>query len=100
MKPFGVLIALSLLAFLGCGEPAPKPMQVQGPVEQVKSALEYVGNTGTIDSGIVAIREQLEILKQTDAAKADALLKDLADLETTKDAGQIKSKAKAMAAKL
>ncbi len=78
-----VLALLSVLAIVGCGSGEnATPVEPPTADSQIKSSLEYVAESGQVDSGIMLVREQLEELKETDAAKADALLKDLDELET------------------
>ena len=96
----GMIFSLLLVAFLtGCSnEPAPVT-QTQGP-PPVKAALEHIANTGEMGSGMMEVENGLNELKKTDAAKADKLLKEFADLQAAKDPETVKSKAKAMADQL
>ena len=101
MRGISLLLALFVLASLGCGGVDTPSVQVQAPgLEQVKPVLESVAQTGTMDSGMIIVREELEKLKQTDAAKAEGLLKGLAELEAARDPATIKAKAKALASQL
>lgn len=94
-----ISVVLTLLALTGCG--SGETVQAVGPpTNRAASILESVAKTGVLDSGLVIVREELEKMKATDAAKAEALLNDLAQLEQARDAGSIKAKAKAMADKL
>jgi hypothetical protein len=70
------------------------------PPTPAKAMLTDVATSGELGSGAASIREALEALKKTDAAKGEELLKDLDDLEKTSNPAQIKAKAKAMADKL
>jgi len=76
-----VMFLVVFVALIGCSGEKTTPVQQAAPTDQVKSALQNVADTGTIDSGLVTVRDQLEAMKATDAAKADALLKDLDELE-------------------
>jgi uncharacterized protein Yka (UPF0111/DUF47 family) len=62
--------------------------------------LSDVAASGELGSAASSIRESLESLKATDAAKAEALLKELSELEGLADPGRIKAKARSMADKL
>lgn len=73
---------LVIAAAIGCGpSDTSVPAQQAAPVDQVKSALQNVADTGVIDSGIMTVREQIEAMKATDSAKAEELLTDLDALE-------------------
>lgn len=75
-----ILFVLSVVAILGCGGGSSIPVDDQEAPDQVKQALQTVVDTGEIDSGLVVVQEQLEVMKATDAAKAEELLKDLEEL--------------------
>ncbi len=94
------ILSLSF-CLLGCGDATPS-VTVEPPsaTQQIKDAFDQVAASGEVDSGLVTAREQLEALKETDAAKAAELLKDLDELQAMKDATAIKKKASEMAAKL
>jgi hypothetical protein len=95
------LLVLGAVAVLGCGEGVTtQPAQEAAPQQQIKSALETCAESGTIDSGLMVVREQAEAMQETDPDKADALLKDLDELESLRDPAQIKAKAKEMLGKL
>jgi uncharacterized lipoprotein YajG len=94
-----ISLVLALLVLTGCGS-GETVQAVTPPANRAASILESVAKTGVRDSGLVIVREELEKMKATDAAKAEALLNDLAQLEQARDAGSIKAKAKAMADKL
>ncbi|MEN6495028.1 MAG: hypothetical protein ABFD16_12185 [Thermoguttaceae bacterium] len=93
------LVVLGLSVVLGCGS-GERVQSVEPPKNQSKTVLESVAQTGILNSGIMVVKEELEQMKATDAAKAEGLLKDLDQLEKMKGAAQIKTKAKEMAAKL
>lgn len=76
-----ILFVLGVVAIVGCGGTSSIPVKDQAAPDQVKMALQTVADTGEIDSGIMVVQEQLEVMKATDAAKADELLKDLEELQ-------------------
>ncbi len=95
-----ILFALVFVTLIGCNSAdTSTPVQQSAPTDQVKSALQNVADTGVIDSGIVTVREQLDTLKATDAAKAETLLKDLDELEKL-SGDAAKKKAEEMIGKL
>ncbi|MHB8902164.1 MAG: hypothetical protein ACYC6Y_25685 [Thermoguttaceae bacterium] len=96
-----IMCALVFMTLIGCANNADKstPVQQAAPTDQIKSALQNVADTGTVDSGLMTVREQLETLKATDAAKAETLLADLAELEKLSD-DAAKKKAQDMIGKL
>lgn len=100
----GKVVVAVLLAFgctvIGCGPKSVTKAVTPPGQEQIKPILEGIAEKGELDSGLMAVRDQLEAMKNTDAAKADALLKDLDELQKLRDPAQIKSKAKQMAGKL
>jgi hypothetical protein len=91
------LVVLGLSVVLGCG--GERVQSVEPPKNRSKTVLESVAQTGILNSGIMVVKEELEQMKATDAAKAEGLLKDLDQLEKMNDAARIKAKAKEMAAK-
>ncbi len=95
------VLAVSL-CLTGCGGPRDPSTaaNVTAPPAPAKALLEEVASSGQLGSGAETIRQALEGMKATDAAKAEELLKELAVLEKTTGAAKIKEKAKAMAAKL
>ena len=100
------LISLGLLLTIGCGGPevtadpaASAPPAVSGK-DQIKQRLQAVIDSGSGGSALGGIREALEDLKKTDAALAEGLLKDLAQLEPLQDQNQIKGMAQRMFDKL
>lgn len=91
-----LLIGVSLVGCGGVESTAVTPP----PPPQAKALLSDVANSGELGSGASMIRDSLESLKATDAAKAEELLKELDELEKMSDAAKIKAKAKAMSEKL
>ena len=95
-----LFVLLVVATVLGCSGEDTTSVEVAAPNTQIQSALESAAETGQIDSGIMLVREQLELMQETDAAKADALLKDLDELESMTSTGKVKAKAKEMLSKL
>lgn len=88
------------LALVGCSnQPTPQAV-TPPPPPAAKALLEDVAKSGELGSGAESIRQALEQLKATDSAKAEKLLTELGELETTSDPAKIKTKAKAMADQL
>lgn len=96
------LVLLAAIVMVGC--PAGQTeVGVQAPeagTSEAKTLLEEIAETGEVSSAVMTIREGLEALQATDAAKADGLLTELDELEAMSDAEAIKAKAKEMADKL
>jgi hypothetical protein len=70
------------------------------PVDDARPTLQAIADTGEVGSGAAELRTLFEKIKETDAAKGDALLNDLNTLETTTDPAAAKAKAKEMLGKL
>lgn len=98
------VVALSLVVLLlaGCG--GPKSVKVTpvtvSAADAVKGALNDIVQSGELGSGSMALQENIEKLKATDAAKGEALLKDYEALAKLKDPAALKAKAKEMLGKL
>lgn len=98
---YWVLVVLATLA-LGCSQGS-RPVRMQGPspAENAKKALQEVVDTGQVGSGLTDVETYLAELKKTDAGKADALLKEFGDLQSSSaKPDEAKAKAKAMIDKL
>lgn len=100
------LLSVGLLLTVGCGGPevtvdpaASAPPVVSGK-DQIKQRLQSIIDSGSGGSAVGGLREALEELKKTDAALAEGLLKDLAQLEPMQDPNQIKGMAQRMFDKL
>lgn len=91
-------LVLAVVLLAGCGSGS-VPVTPPAP-PQAKAMLLEVAAQGQINSGIMAIREDLERMKATDPTKAQTLLRDLDQLERMNSPQQIKAKAKEMADKL
>ena len=104
MKLFKTLMLLLVLALVGCGG-GDKPVNVTPPAQlpaaqNAKITLQEIANTGQMGSAMMLLRENLEQLKKSDAAKGGPLVSDLDALEKETDVERIKAKAKEMADKL
>lgn len=95
---FMLLLAASAMLAAGCQKTGRPPIKVDVPpaTQQLRALLEGYAKTGELDSGVVAIREQIEVLRKTDAAKAGALDQEIGKLESTKGAAAVKKQAEAM----
>ena len=87
------VIVLGIGALVGCGGSGGVAVKAPG-FEQVKPTLEGYARSGQLDSGFSIVREQVQKLKQNDAAKAEQLLKELDELQALRDPASIKTKAK------
>ncbi len=96
------LLVLLVVCLAGCGSGETTMSVEEAPAEdQIRSALQSVADTGMVDSGLMVVREKLEEMKETDAAKAEALLKDLDQLESLRrNPAQARAKAQEMIQKL
>lgn len=96
---WGTVILAGLLA--GCtGGQRSERVTPPAPTSMVKMALESIAASGELGSATDEVQSQLESLKSSDAAKADALLAELKELTGLTDPAAIRAKAKAMADKL
>jgi hypothetical protein len=99
------ILSVALFGSIGCGSSGtPAPSQSETPTisnkEEMKKRLTDIAASGIGGSAVSGLREGFEKLKTSDAALADSLLKDLAQLETLQDSEQIKKLAGSMADKL
>ena len=81
-----LVLALSLAVFVGvgCGPKAPPPPPpAPAPATLAKNVLQDVANSGVTGSDVLELQSYFEEIKKTDAAKGDALLKDLDTLIRT-----------------
>ena len=99
---FSALAAFLLATAIGCSgnEAVSVDDQVGGPVGEAKIVLNEIGESGVVGSGVMLIESGIDTLRETDAAKADALAKSLEELQGLKDPAAIKAKAKEMASQL
>lgn len=95
------LLCVMVLVIVGCSREHTKSVKPLAPQDEIRSVLEHVAQTGEIDSGLVIVRDKLEVMKETDAAKAGELLQDLNQLEKLNNQpAQAKAKAQEMLKKL
>jgi len=86
---------------IGCGRQQSQRVAPPNPADDLKNALQQVVQTGEVGSSAMLIKEKIEALKATDAAKADALARDAAELEKLDGKPQqAKAKAQEMLNKL
>jgi len=95
-----VVVLLGVLVGCGGGDAAPKAVTPPSSTEQIKMTLNDVAQSGQLGSGGMVLEQEIENLRATDAAKADALKKDYEELKNMSDPGQAKSKAEEMLKKL
>jgi hypothetical protein len=96
-------VALFFAAAVGCGAVTDDdPVDVTPPstTEKLKASLNDVAQTGQMGSGMMTIEQEIEKLRATDAAKADALKADYEQLKTMNNPAQAKAKAQEMLGKL
>ncbi len=95
------ILGLALVATLGCGSGNRVDVTVTPPPPPAaKLLLQEVAATGQLGSGAEAIREGLEMLKQSDPHKAELLLREFDQLSKAAHPHSVSAKAKALAAKL
>src|SRR5262245_40379802 len=89
----GALLAvIMLIGQIGCGDGS-VPV-TPAPVETAKSFLKKAAESGNpIGSGGGIVMQEIEKIRATDPAKADALKKDLDELVMVRDPAEVKSKA-------
>lgn len=97
-RTVGSILLIALVA--GCGG-RERGVTVKPPSPQAlaKAILEDTAAQGKVTS-VETLREKLEALKETDAAKANELLADYKQLTLLSDPRAISAKAKQMAGKL
>ena len=96
--------ALLALVVAGCGSSEQKyatiPTGVSTPAENIRQSLEQLEKSGKFDSGTSLIKGEIEKLRADSSVNVDELLKDFDKLMASKSPSQIRSHAKALAAKL
>ena len=104
MSLLRIVTLLSLVALVGCGSDVKSVPVNQAAVppaaQSAKAVLTDLANTGEKGSALETLRQNLEDIKKTDAAKGDALLNEFKALQAETNPDQVKAKAKAMADKL
>lgn len=96
-------VVLATLSLAGCGGGAgDTPVNVTPPTstEQLKAALNDVVQSGELGSGGMTIEEEIEKIRPTDAAKADALKKGYDEMKAATSPAAMKAKAQEMMSKL
>lgn len=84
----------------GCTKVNPVPAEAAASDHELKLVLEYAAETGRLGSSYAEIPGILEEIKKTDPAQADALRKQLSELEKLKKPEEIKAKAQEILAGL
>lgn len=97
-----MLLASLIAGVVGCGSVSDSPTAVTAPpsTESIKAALTDVAQTGQLGSGGMTLEQEIENLRASDAAKADALKKDYDQLKGMTNPAQAKAKAQEMLGKL
>jgi hypothetical protein len=96
------LLAVVFAALVGCGSVGDTPTAVTPPAstDSIKAALNDVVQTGQLGSGGMTLEQEIENLRASDAAKADALKSDYEQLKGMTDPARAKAKAQEMLGKL
>lgn len=92
-------VILLALVCAGCGSSG-QPVEPPPASAMAKSILQDLATHGEMNSGVEELQRQLEAMKATDPAKANALLADYKELRSLSKPQAIKTKAKAMIDKL
>ena len=103
MKYALAVCLLSLTALVGCGGRSTESVAVEETpaAVEIRSSLEYLAETGQVDSGVMSIEENIAKLQETDPAKATELSADLEKLKkSANNPAAVKSQAQAMLGKL
>jgi hypothetical protein len=92
-----VLGCLVLSGFIGCGAGSPDNNAViktdYDPAKAIKDGLENVKTSGRIGSNFGSVMISVNDLKKKDAAKGEAVEKQLNELTSLKDVAKVKAKA-------
>jgi hypothetical protein len=89
------VVAATAAARCGRGGAAPIRVEVPPVGAQIRGLLEGYAKGDGLGSGLIAIREQIDVLPGGDAAKAEALAAELPKLESSKGAVAVKTQAAA-----
>lgn len=94
---FSACLLLALIA--GCGqEGVAVDAQEEPAVEEIKSTLLAISESGVVGSGGYSLQQQIERLQESDPAKAEELSKQVTELEQLDgQPAKVKAKAKAIA---
>jgi hypothetical protein len=95
-------LAVAIAAVAGCSSVTDTPVTVTPPAstDQIKAVLNDVAQSGELGSGGMTLEQQIENIRPTDAAKADALKKGYEELKAATDPAKRKAKAQEMLSKL
>ncbi len=89
------LMLVALVAAIGCGGgPAPETVTPPSQMDNVKTMLQGIADSGTVGSGVMDLQAAIETMKSTDPDKASTLDKSVTELMALSDAAAIKTKAK------
>ena len=100
LAALGLAVLLSCLT-LGCGGgPVSETLPTAAEPPALKQVLEGIAQTGEVGSAGAEVRTRIEDLRKSDSAKADAMSRELTELEKMNEPAQIKAKASSMAARL
>jgi hypothetical protein len=100
---FWIATLILLASVVGCGpDPNDEETVVTPPAatERIKAVLTDLAATGQMNSGIATLSAEINALRESDPAKADALQKGYEELSTLNNPAQIQAKAKEMLSKL
>ncbi len=105
MRTLACLLCMVLAAgFVGCNSGADNDEVIvnkdYNPITELKSGLEGIEKSGRIGSGFGSLKGAIIDLRKKDAAKADALEKELNELAGLSDPAKVKAKAKEIIGKL
>ncbi|MFO0942106.1 MAG: hypothetical protein U0930_15310 [Pirellulales bacterium] len=105
MRLFACLLCvLSTMTFAGCNTGADNNAVIEikdyNPINDLRSGLEDIAKSGRLGSGFGSLRSAVTNLKKTDAAKGDAIEKELTELTELSDPAKVKAKAKEILGKL
>lgn len=96
-----LMLLVALVAVIGCNSgPAPEKVQAPPQIDQIKTALQGMAESGQAGSGVMQLETLVSELKAQDADKAAALQPGVDELKTLKDPKAVKAKAKEMLEKL
>jgi hypothetical protein len=98
-----IAAAFLLASVVGCGavtDDAPKTVTPPTSTEAIKAVLTDLAATGQMSSGVMTLETEIEKIRATDAAKADALKASYEELKAMNNPAQIKTKAQEMLSKL
>lgn len=93
------IVLLSIAISVGCGPATTSVPATATPADaEIRSGLQYLAETGVVDSGIMSIEESIE--RMSDPAKSAELKADLEKLKAASGEAAVKKQAEAMLEKL